>query len=655
MYVTANAAMGATKSDFAVDKTTDPMRVVLMPSPLLADNEVHVYVGGHAVRLQINDEIAAREYKNMGAEHLNGILAASRDVNNWLSKAYTGYSPDFIFTNPIRDAIQGSIVLTGRYGAGVTASIYKNYPKAVKELYKNLKNKGSSQLVNDYRANGGQIGAAYMSDLDRIGDDIQASFEEYQGAKVTYKNTYDKAVAEGKSAGAAHIKASFRSSIAGFKKVPIAGHFLKLMESINSIAENALRLATYDTLKNEYNESALKSAAAAKELMNFNRKGEQQAMSALWLFYNPSVQGTKLVYESLFESPYKNQARVLTGMMALGAIAMAGLAAAGGDDDEWDKLQDNVKDGNIVFFINGTAYTIPLPYGFKAFWTLGNVVSDAQKGEDIDKLSIRLASSVFENFSPIGNPIKEDAGRMEFNPFQNLPTSAKMALGPSENQDGFGNPITPRRWNNATPDSQLMNRGTHGSFYDAVASSLNDATGGSQYERGYVDVSPETLKYWVKSLTGGTGQFVFDSVGIASGATQGVLPQDTKDVPVLRRFARNNSVSDARSKFYDIKAEADIAMGELTAARKNRDGAAVQELSNQNGEMIKLARLGNRLVKMANAKRDAIVSIRNDKNLTLKEKQLKMRELEIAEEAIYNRYINMYKDSKDGGKRQSNG
>ena len=81
-----------------------------------------------------------------------------------------------------------------------------------------------------------------------------------------------------------------------------------------------------------------------------------------------------------------------------------------------------------------------------------------------------------------------------------------------QGEDGFGRPITPKKWNKATPDSQLMNRGTHGSLYDGVSEKLNELSGGSKYKAGMADVSPETLKFWVKSLTGGAGQFAFDTI-----------------------------------------------------------------------------------------------------------------------------------------------
>jgi hypothetical protein len=644
MFVQAQTALGATKADFSVVATKDSARVALQASPLLSDNEVNVYVKGHAIRIQINDEIAAREYKNMGIEHLNSVLSAGREINSWLSKVYTGYSPDFIFTNPVRDAIQGLITLTGNYGGLTAAKVFTNYPVAVKELVKHFKNKNSSELVNAYRNAGGSTGAAYLSDLERIGNDIKKSYEEYQGSLATYKNVYDRSIAEGKSKKIAHAKAALRSGVVGFKKIPIIGHFMKLMESINAITENALRVATYKTLKDGGMSNA-RAAAQAKNLMNFNRKGEQSNVAgSMYLFFNPSVQGVKLMQEALFTSPHKNQARALSGMMTLAAMSVSALAMMGDEEDKkkWENTPDHVKDSNIVINAFGVQIKIPLPYGYKLFWTLGNVISDAMNGGNIDKLSIRMASSVFENLSPFGNLVGERHGELDV--FQVLPTVPKMVLGATEavNEDGFGSSITPTKWNDAMPDSQLMFRGTHGSIYDNIASKLNSATGGSDYEAGFIDVSPETMKYWVKSLLGGTGQFFGDGLNIGKGVLDGVPPQDVKDIPVIRRFIREPSISDVRSAFWERKNEADAAVKQFSLAKKARDVDAMQGMLDKNLTLISLSKMSTKIVKLANASRDAAVAIKQDETLSMREKIQKIKELEKEEQEVYDLFINQF-------------
>lgn len=614
--------------------------VALQASPMLEENEVTVYLDGHAVRVQINDEIAARAYTNMGVEHLNTLLSGAREVNTWLSKAYTGYSPDFILTNPIRDAIQGSMTLTGEYGAMTAAKIFSSYPRAVKELIKNFKKNGSSQLVTDYRQHGGSTGAAYLSDLERIGNDLQASYDEYSGMMDTYKRAYQKAESEGKKSP--RLYAAMRSGLAGVKKIPVIGHALNLMESINAVTENALRIATYDTLVKS-GVSKGKAAAQAKNLMNFNRKGEvANTAGALYLFFNPSVQGSQVMYRALFESEHKGQVQAAAGMMVLSAMALSFMAMAGDDDEDekWKNTPDYIKDSNMVFGFGDKQFTLTLPYGYRIFHTLGNVIAEYASGGDGHKLGIRLASSLFSNFSPLGNPME---GNVQG--FSLLPTIPKMALGPSVNQDSFGREISPKKYSDNKPDSQTMYRGTKGTVYSGAARALNAITGGSDYQKGWADVSPETLKYWVNSLTGGAGKFAVDVVQSPYRASQGVdVPM--KDIPIARRFVRDIGVGDSRSAFWERAKEAKEATDAFSAAKKAKDTEGVQKILEDKRDLLAMGSYAKSMQKMIKAKRDEIDSINSNKEMSLKQKDEQVKMIEIQETAIYTRFIRAFDERK---------
>ena len=625
------------RPDFVIVKTQDPVRVMLRASPMLEENEVNVYLGGYAVRVQINDEIAARAYKNIGVEHLNAVLSAGREANNWLSKAYTGYSPDFIFTNPIRDAIQGSLTLTGEYGAFIAAKIFMRYPHAVKELFKHFRKRGSSALVSEYRADGGSTGAAYLSDLERIGTNIRASYNEYAGMMDTYGRTYKKEIDAGKSETKARSIAAFRAGMAGFKEIPVIGHFLKLMEHINSITENALRVATYEVLVPIVGRK--RAAAQAKNLMNFNRKGEiSNQAGAAYLFFNPSIQGTEVMYHALSESPHKRQAQALAGVMVLAAIALAELAR-GSDEDKWKRLPIHVKDGNWVIGIGDYQFTFPLPYGYRLFHTLGNVIDDYAHGVDGTKLGIRLASAMFDNLSPIGNPFEGEHGL-----FQLVPTIPKMILGPGVNENSFGGRITPMQYSDSKPDSQLMYRTTKGTLYDDIASTMNQATGGSKYEKGVIDVSPETLKFWVTSLTGGTGKFVLDTANIAKLAAYGELSDEPRDYPIVHRFVRSPGISDSRTAFYEAAKDAKKYADEFANAKNNNDVEAAKEINNP--KMRALSAYAEKVQEVIKSKRDEQDRIKNDDSLTLQMKQIKMKAVEIEENAVYDRFLKQFESEQ---------
>ena len=627
-------------SDFTINTNHNPS-VALMALPILADNEVNYYLDGYEIRIQLNDEILARYATGLGTDQLGIFLSTTRYFNNYLSKAYTGWSPDFIVINPLRDFTAGLINLTGDYGLKMTGKITANYPRALYELIKGKKNPRLSKDVTRYRNAGGSTGAAYLSDLERIGADTVAAYHEAIGRRETYRLVYEQAIANGKSVKAASAIAFLMSGIAGIHRVPVIGHFLKLMNSINSITENALRLATFTTLvENGYSDQ--KAAIAAKDsTVNFNRKGELTAqVGAIYLFFNPNVQGTARMMQTLFTSKHRFQAQALTGMMALAAFVLAEMGRGGGDDEElkWKAIGNSVKNRNLIVRFGDMQFTFPIPYGYGFFFSLGNAISDMVHGAKASKVSINIANSMMDNFSPIGTPI-DDSGK--FIPFQLLPTIPKMALGPEANQGSFGQQIMPNQYGDTKPDSQIMWRGTKGTSYDAVTASLNDWTGGSKYTSGAIDVSPETIKYWVNSLTGGAGRFLSDTINLPIILAKDATP-DVREIPIVRKFIREQSVADFRREFWDRANEAKKAADEYHAAKKGRDQKTAKSIMDENRAVILLADYADRQAKMAKAKRDAQDAVRRDDKLSLGEKRKRIKEIEMEEQSVYLRFLRKF-------------
>jgi len=636
---------------YDVEVSYDPM-VAMMASPMLAENEANVYIDGYSVRVQLNDSLLARAYKNLGIEHLGMVLAAGRSFNAWLSKAYTGYNPEFALVNMARDYTAGIINLSGDYGITTTTKIYKNYGKALKELFKHFVSNGDSAIVNDYRASGGNTGASYLPDAERIGLDMTNSFNEFAGAIDTYNRVYNEVIAEGGSKGKARIKATAKAGQAKLSAIPVVGHFLTVMQHVNALTENALRVATYMTLtdKGIMGDKVLSKAKAAqaakRSTVNFNRKGEVGAQAgAMFLFFNPNVQGTERILTTLFKGEHKNQAKILVGMMALAGYSIAE-AMRGDDEDRWAAIPDFIKDRNIVTFVGEDMYLMPIPYGYGIFHVLGNVMSDAAHGEDLDKLGIRLAEAMFENFSPPGNPIPDG----NFSPLQIMPTAIKMALGVNANENGFGRPIQPIMYSKYKPDSENQYRKSKGSLYESVAKGMNELTYGNSYTKGYVDVSPESLRFWVESLTGGAGKFVVDSVGLASIVAHGASPE-LREIPIVRKFAKADTIANTRGQFWRAVDEVRDATNELKGAKKY--GADnLNDIKAKIGFLAKLSKRANKEQKKIKKKRDYIDDINADDDLTLNDKRLRIKQVEIEERKLYLQFLSKFKLAKDRHKNK---
>jgi hypothetical protein len=604
---------GRMKSDFGIDKVQADPAVAYMASPMLADNEVNVYVAGHAVRVQINDELLARAYGNMGVEAMNTILKAGRALNTFLSKVYTGYNPEFILTNIVRDFTTGLINVSGEEGAAFAGKAMINYPSMFGQLLKYAVTGKETQWITDYRADGGNTGAAYLSDLERLGKEIQTEYATYKGVTANLK--------EGDYANAARA-----AGRAVFNKTLI------WVEHLNQAGENAMRLAIYKAAI-ESGQSRNKASSLAKNgTVNFNRRGElgQQA-NALWLFFNAGVQGTAALAHANFKGAHKRQAWALTTAMAtLGYLAASALG--GGDDDEYDKLSDYTKTRNLVIKAGDGWIKIPVPYGYGFFWNLGRTMADAARKGQWDKAPWHLASSFVEEFTPFGAAVaggKPDSKQLLYA----LPTAVTMAAAPIANRSGMGGPIMPDSpFDMSKPDRERLWRSTKGTMYDGLAGALTEVG---------IDVSPETLKHYTRSLTGGSGALVDSTISAATLKAQGA-ELEAKETPFVRKFYTETTIADTRRAYYDAKEKAQDAAEELARAKKARDFSKMNDIVKEKSELIAMDRYADRLSKQIKAHRDRQDAIRVS-DMSVGQKRILLKQMENDEAKIYDRYLATFK------------
>jgi hypothetical protein len=477
------------------------------------------------------------------------------------------------------------------------------------------------RALKRYRASGGSTGAAYMGDLERQAKTLQRLHENYTGAWA--------AVKDGKPGRAAKIA-----------RRKLLGGIMHWFEVWNSAGENAFRLATFMAME-ESGKTVAQSASMAKNVtVNFNRKGElTPQLGAAYLFLNPSVQGSQRMIQSLFgaNTAHKAQAWALVGGMVGLALALAAMNRAD-DDDEWEAIPNSVKDHNMIIPLGkGRKLTIPLPYDYSFFVSLANRLDAVMHGESADKAAIKLASSFFESFSPVGNPIGEEPDGK--NVINVMPTVVKMVLQPAFNINGFGSPMRPDESKDDMPDNLKMYRGTRGSAYDKAAQLLS-AAHGSPYENNWNDVSPETLKYWVQTLTGGTGKFLADSASLLNVLASGAMPE-SDEVPIYDTMVRSTTVKDARARFYDLGKDAKAQVAAWKRANEAGDSKAASEY--EGGELLALGQMMDGYRQQATALRDLMAQEMQRDDLTLAEKRLKQKMYERQEADIYQEFIRQFK------------
>jgi hypothetical protein len=602
----------------------------------LQDNEVMVYVKGDPVRIQIHDETLARQLRPLDAARMHPILEFMRGTNRYLSKIYTGYSPSFIFRNMARDAMTGTINMLGNNGGAVAAKAWAKYPAAFKAMAqwaatKNVPAGKTGQYLSEYRMHGGKVGASWMSDLEQQGKTLQSMFDDARGVRAT--------LADGGKARA--------GAVAWHKTV---GRLAHAIEIANQASENALRLSLYIALREE-GQSAGQAAQAAKQVtVDFDRKGTSTgALGAIYLFFNPAVQGTANAMKTLVKGQHRQQA-----WAALGSLAMLGVYAAsagmGDDKDRWLGEEWEGRSKNFLLNVGGRQLRVPLSQEFAPVYAFGVALGEAMHGESKMKSTARVVSSFIDAYFPLQGAYRPDSD----NPLADMaqavtPTVFKPVTNSALNRNAFGSQIVPEsELTKDRPDNLKMFRATKNSAYDKAAqgiASIGELFGAGKYENDITKVSPESLKEAWRTYTGGLGQFVTDSIGLTGMLATEPGQVEVGDVPIVKDFVRTPDVKPVRGRYFQLAREAHAAITEFEQAKKAGDGEAIDKLmaDQDKARLVGVGRMVRSVTQAAAAIGDEKVSINSDQKLSGAEKREKLKAIEQDEERLYRSAIEAFK------------
>jgi hypothetical protein len=323
-------------------------------------------------------------------------------------------------------------------------------------------------------------------------------------------------------------------------------------------------------------------------------------------------------------------------------VAAFGFAAAmlTDDDDELDEENRNVN--NVRFKIGDKRVSIPLSYGLIGFTHyLGRSVAMALKGEDVSLQSLRLASALITNTAPV-NPIPNPDRLDGTNAIIGMmPTPLEFPASVFLNRNSFGSDMRPDY--NDNPDAYKAFRGTRGSVYADIAAFLNENTGGTTRESGFIDVSPETLKGFMHFTLGGTGKFVADSASTTRDLLDGGGLNEN-NVPLLNRFVKTEDVSTYRARFYRQAGEAKDKLELYNKYLKDGNSEKRRELA----PWVILGRRGNMMWKQMNAIRDRELKISRDDTLTTAERDAQLKALADKQIDLSEKYHRLYKRKTEG-------
>ena len=494
-----------------------------------------------------------------GPETGGALLRGLSTVNRYLASINTSYNPAFIITNVFRDSITGLVNLNQFEIEGLSAEVAKNIIPSIRgigaAIFRNDTTSPWAKVYADFVESGGQNATNSFDTLEERMNDLRGLLSDIPDA-----------------AGRGQW-ARMKNSFVGQKGASL----LNTIESVNTAAENGIRVATYKALLDRGYSKQRAAQAAGNVTVNFSKGGDyRRLMNGAYLFYNASIQGTFAMLNAAARSG-KVQ-KMWLGFIAAGAV-MDMLNAMLSDEDEdgqliYDKIQDHVLEHNIILpDLLGTGersyISIPMPYGLNMAFNAGRAAMRGLRGTYTPS---EAASTIFKTAVDTLNPIGSADNFLDPNTV--APTILDPIIDVVSNEDFAGRDIYKEGLAfDRTPDpaSQLYWATTSPSAR-WITDNLNSLTGGSEVRPGAIDVSPDIVQFWFEYITGGVGRFILQSgESVARMATGEFGEEFIGGVPVFNRVVRTVSEREDMGAYIEGAERILTAEQELKRAREVGD------------------------------------------------------------------------------------
>ena len=557
------------------------------------------------------------------AQALNGMLEngkASRKwlqtVTRWMAMASTSWSPEFVMRNIVRDAEFASSHVMAKEGGRYWAKWTRYYGEL-------------NPLNVFYNEGAGRLKSMKMKDFKNgVGFGLYARYREGTLGNSKMERYFKEFMENGGETGFVQLfsmhdmEKSYKSivekeSAKGAKKVVVNAmevlkNLGKNVESLNEVAENMARFATYCTSR-DLGRSAARSAYDAKEVStNFNRHGSGDAVKSFkngemgsWkearrntygfvagylrnysMFFNAGIQSTNLLFKNFKRAPVGTAVAMTSAPFALALIMAAVNNAIIQNEDEKDRgnvkdpygeLPDYIRRNNMCIYMgNGKFFTLPLAIELRAFYGLGDLAAGytfAKNVESQRKLAwdaVGCMSQLFPVVDFLNNPNYEKSRKsMGAMTLEGLaPTAFVPFIEWWLNNDWKGAPI--RR----TGDKTELNPAWQNAYNNVPArlvnlnkwvnAKTNNIAPGNPEMKGNDALDwitdPSMLNHFYGSWSGGMGTFVQRTAGLGAKATTGKADEiEVGDVPFLRSLfytpREQSSMARTKAKWYNYKEE----------------------------------------------------------------------------------------------------
>lgn len=601
------------------------------------------YVGfkedGRQQYLFIEDPRIARAFSvTLNPAPLNAWMKGLSKFTRMMANLSTQYNPEFLFSNMFRD-VQTAMVNAGAQDVKeARRDLVRGVPHGWRAIRRYLR-----EGQRDY----GPVD--YSIPFHKMPINMQvAAYREFMehGGKNTSNQLGDLVDMEKRINGILREignKASKGQDAANYISGK-AGSLLKFMEDYNDIVENATRLSFYATMRRAGRTPDHAAGSARNLTVNFSKKGEWgNGLNAWSMFFNASLQGTMVMFR-LAQHPKVRAA--LVGAIAMGAMADA-MAAAMSDEDEeglkeYDKIPQHVLEHNWIIPTGNGYITIPMPYGFNAFFNVGRTFSRVMRGGYNPEQAWNTITATTLELLPLG-------GEQSF--FNTVaPTIADPFVDIMRNKDFMDLPIykEPFPGDPGRAQSHLYWNSTSATA-KWITETLNDITGGTPIEPGLIDWNPDIMEFFFTYFTGGTGRFVLRTAeaptGVIAPALTGAFEEEmVRQTPFARRLYYMASTREDTSMFMEKFDSIRLKRLELQDAIASQDPSRIKRAREKYSTELKLYGPVNSL---NNARRKIIEmmnTIRDNPNIPDEEKQKRITLLKEREQMILKRGLQIMQE-----------
>jgi hypothetical protein len=557
------------------------------------------------------------------AQALNGMLENGKasqkwlqTVTRWLAMASTSWSPEFVMRNIVRDMEFASSHVAAKEGGRYFAKWARYYGELnpINVIYNEDAGRLKSMKWKDFKGSIGYGLYARYREGTLGNSKMERYFKEFMenGGETGFVQLFSMHDMEKSYKGVVEKEAA-----KGVKKVKVnvMGLLKKVgenVESLNEVAENMARFATYCTSR-DLGRSAARSAYDAKEVStNFNRHGSGDAIKSFkngemgdWqkarrntygfvagylrnysMFFNAGIQSTNLLFKNIKRAPVGTAVAMTSAPFALALIMAAVNNAIIQNEDEKDRgnvkdpygeLPDYIRRNNLCIYVGKNRFvTVPLAIELRAFYSLGDLAAGQTFAKNVKSQrnmamdAVGCMSQLFPVVDFLNNPNFEKSVTNGFSMLGEgiAPTAIVPLIEWWLNNDWKGAPI--RR----TGDKTELNPAWQNAYSNVPAklvdlnkwvnAKTNNVAPGNAEMKGNEALDwitdPSMINHFYESLSAGMGTFVKRSVGLAVKVATGKTDEiEVGDVPFLRSLfytpREQSSMARTKAKWYNYKEE----------------------------------------------------------------------------------------------------